>query len=150
MVGLMFIAITFGAKLVTPETVAITRSVLSPIIHHFAQAFLIACSALVPESTATVFGSTVVLTGMVRLVQIPSLRAMLHKMHRERGDIETSDWILSVILPTVLYLALIVSGGALLCGEPWSYMGIALAVTALLILGVLSAWDTLVWIATQV
>jgi len=150
LIGLMFIALTFGAKLVTPETVGLTRWILSPIIYHFAHAFLLACLALVPDNAPLLVGAAAIITAVYRLIKIPILIKQLKKAEQDHHDIELSDWILDIVIPIILYAALTINGLALLNNLEWSQSGIAFSVVALLFLGFMSAWDMLIWMAMQI
>jgi hypothetical protein len=150
LIGLMFIAITFGSKLVTQDTVAMVRSILSPITLHFAQTFLIACAALMPTNNHLIVGIVAIASTLIRLLRMPSLIKQMRKAMVERKTIETSDWILSVAIPVILYLFLISSAVAFLMAAEWSYFGIGLSVISLLTIGIVSSWDMLLWMASRI
>jgi hypothetical protein len=148
--GLMFIAVTFGSRLITKDKLAQADMFLSPICYHFIQVFFLCCVASAPTAGPTVLGLTIMITAAWRLVRIQNSYRMLKTASQESGDIETSDWILSLYLPGALYLLVIAAGLSYLLGLAAAPNLFAGSLICLLMLGVRSAWDTLLWIATKV
>lgn len=150
LVGLMFIAVTFGSRIVTPETISMTRAFFYPIVSHFTQAFLLSCFALAPLQTATMLGLVAIFTAIFRLFAIYGVTRQVVKAHRMQGDIEVTDWLLDIVLPVGNYSLLIYAGFGLLHSGTSAYFCLAISVLGLIFLGLFSAWELLVWIATQV
>ena len=150
LIGLMFIAMTFGSKLITAETAGSAKSILSAIMNHFIHIFLLACMALVPQEGTMFFGIVALTLGALRLVRIPAIAAQLVNTKKQGHPIEVSDWVYSVILPTGIFLLFIVCGIALTQGSDWALNGIGFLAIGLLTLGIVSAWEMLVWMASAV
>jgi hypothetical protein len=150
LIGLMFIALTFGSKLVTDETVALTRAFLSPIIYHFAQAFIISAVALMPCSECRVLGSVTILLAIYRSLGLWHIFKGLKLATSKNHDVERSDWVFGFIFPGILYFLFVLFGAALLMEESWSLIGLGLSVMGIMILGVASAWDMLIWMAAKI
>jgi len=150
LIGLMFIALTFGSKLVTEETTPLTRAFLSPIIYHFAQAFVISSVALIPGAGHHVLGMTSILLALLRISDLPRVRKGLNlATNKEDHDVERSDWIFGIYLPSFFYSMFLLFGVAILMDQSWSLTGLGFSVIGILILGVATAWDTLIWIASK-
>jgi hypothetical protein len=69
---------------------------------------------------------------------------------RASGDLDTSDWVAGIVLPIVLHLLLIASGIGFLRHEPVSLTGLAVTSLGILLIGIYSAWELLVWMAVAV
>ena len=149
LVGLMFIAVTFGSKLViTPETQGQARTFFSPIIYHFAHAFVVACIAVVPAAGSMLLGVIAIGTSLFRIYMLPGLIKTLR--HHHSNEVQISDWIQGLILPLALYGLLIASGVAMCIeGPSWAQYGVAFSVLGLVLLGIVYAWDMLVWMASK-
>ncbi len=149
LVGLMFIAVTFGQKIMTKETAGIARDILSPTFFHFAHAFILASVAMIPsESVMPVTAASLVLATM-RLIHVPKTIRQL-KNAGQTGHIESSDWAFDVVVPAIIYGAFIVCGIATLIGAAWGMYGTTICILSMLILGILAAWDMLLWMATRI
>jgi hypothetical protein len=147
--GLMFVAVTFGSKIVTPEVEGPARGTFSPIIHHFMHAFAISCAALVPGDHTWLIGSATIGVAVVRILTLPIVYRQLRKAEELRFHIERSDWILQITLPLAVYLFFCVSGVGYVIGSAWAVYGIALSVFGILVLGFFAAWHLLFWMAAR-
>lgn len=149
--GLMFIAVTFGSRLITKEKLPQAEAFLSPICYHFIQVFFLCCVALAPTAGPRILGLSIAATAAYRLLRIPRNYSMIKAASRESSsEIETSDWIISLILPGVVYAVLIAAGLAYIFEAAFATSLFAVSLISLLMLGVRGAWDTLLWIATKV
>jgi hypothetical protein len=74
------------------------------------------------------------------------LRALAQK---EDSDIDRSDWVLLVVLPTIVYLSFIAAGIGFLSGKAWAVPVLAASCLVLLLVSARGAWDTLVTIAVM-
>jgi hypothetical protein len=146
--GLMFIAVTFGSKLVTPESVGLARAYLSPIFYHFIHGFFIACVALIPDISLTSFCKVVAAIAIIRLLMFPYTIKQLSKS-KDKTQLETSDWILCIVIPSIVYVLFCVCSIAGIRETAWALYGVSALVLAVLILGVVTAWDNLIWMASR-
>src|SRR4051812_34857524 len=99
LIGLMFIAITFGSKLIGQHTLVAARSILSPIIYHFTHAFILSCVALIPREGAFILSVVSLALGILRLVTLPGLAKQLSLTKKEGHEIELSDWVYGIVIP---------------------------------------------------
>src|SRR5580692_9746483 len=67
LVGLMFVAVTFGSSLVTAETSPTARAFLDPTFTHFVQILFTACLVTIPSMGSRLFGSLLLLIGVLRI-----------------------------------------------------------------------------------
>lgn len=144
----MFIAVTFGSKLITQRSVKAAQAFLSPIINHFGEAFILSCVALIPEQTV-LLGAACIVYSIVRMMKLPHVYYHLkHNEHPE--DIDYTDWLSSLIVPLICHLSFIISSIAFLEGENWGAYGIAISMIGLLFIGIVNAWEMLIWMAYKI
>jgi hypothetical protein len=150
LVGLMFVAVTFGASLVTPETPPNTdsaRAFLDPTFNHFVQVLLTACLIQIPTLSATLLGVVLLLLSALRTTSLFWVYRRLVESHRLHGDMELLDWLSGVVFPLLAYLLLGATGAGFLAGYARAFDGLAIVTIAMLLIGVYGAWELLVWLA---
>jgi hypothetical protein len=148
--GLMFVAVTFGASLVTRETAQSTRAFLDPTYMHFVQVLLTACVLTVPTMGPGFLGSLLILVGGLRLAGLRSVFRHYLEAQRQYGDIDTSDWVISIVLPLLCHLVLMATGAAFVLREAAALTGLAVVTVVLLFVGIHGAWELFVWMALAV
>ena len=149
--GLMFIAITFGARLITHEKLPYVDAFFSPICYHFVQVFILCAVALVPVAGPKTLGATIVLMTSWRFLQLAAMFRLTRKAAAETpSDVDRSDWILGLILPAAVYLLLIATGVCYFLGIAAAPALFAISLLCLLTIALRRAWDMLLWIATKV
>jgi len=148
--GLMFVAVTFGSSLARQQPTATTRAFLDPVFAHFVQVFLIGCAVVVPTMTGTALGTILIAMALSRAVRMISVFGHLRRAHAASGDLELSDWLLSVVAPVLAHLLLAATGVGFLLDEPAAFNGLAAVVVSLLFIGIVGAWELLLWVATVV
>jgi hypothetical protein len=145
--GLMFVAITFGANLVTPENVPTARSFIDPTLNHFVQVLLTACLLTIPTMGPTLLGVLVIVVGAFRITWLVKIYRHMSAAQRSNGDVELSDWVSGIIVPFMTYALLIVTGAGFIAGYVAAFNGLAIATATSLMNGILSAWELMVWMA---
>jgi hypothetical protein len=148
--GLMFIAVTFGSRLITHEKLEYVEAFFSPICDHFIQAFLLCAVALIPIAGPRVLGATIMLTTGFRIVQLTRTCRLTKAASQESHDIETSDWVLGLILPAAVYVSLIATSVCYLLRSPAAPGLFAISLLCLLVIALRRVWEMLLWIATKV
>jgi hypothetical protein len=149
--GLMFIAITFGARLITHEKLPYVDAFFSPISYHFVQVFVLCAVALMPIAGPKTLGATIVLTTAWRFLELATTYRLTRKSSAEQAsDIDRSDWILGLILPAAVYLAFVAAGVCYFFGSAAAPALFAISLLCLLVIALRRAWEMLLWIATKV
>jgi hypothetical protein len=148
--GLMFIAVTFGSSLVTRETASYTRAFLDPTYLHFVQVLLTSCLLTVPTLGPGFLGGVLFVVGAFRFVRLHWVFGRYRDAQRRHGDIELSDWVMSIALPLLCYLSLMATGAGFLLGHAVALSGLAAVNLALLFIGIHGAWELFVWMAVAV
>jgi hypothetical protein len=147
LVGLMFVAVTFGASLVTEQTSASARAFLDPTFTHFVQILLTACLIAIPTMGPTLLGVLLLLISALRIASLVRVYGHMKQAQRTHNDIELSDWLMGIALPLLCYLLLGATGVAFLAGYAVAFDALAIVTVALLLNGVFGAWELLVWMA---
>ena len=149
LIGLMFVAVTFGASLLTPETTTTARSFLDPTFAHFVQVLFTACLIVIPTMSPMLLG--VLLLAVAALRGSVLLRVVRHmrEAQQRHNDIEWSDWLSGVIVPAFAYLLLAASGVAFVSNYAIAFTGLVVVTLVTLMNGVLGAWELMVWMAVS-
>ena len=145
--GLMFISLTFGAKIVKTDNLDKVDIFYSSVCYHFMQVFLLCCVGSIPIDDCHALGAVSILSGLWRVSRIPGIYRSISALHRENKSIELFDWLVSMILPMALYLYYFTAGVAFLMELPWAAQLFAYTLISQVLLGMRAAWDMLVWTA---
>jgi hypothetical protein len=145
--GLMFIAVTFGASLLTRERQAFARAFLSPIYFHFVQVLLTAALLTVPTLGRMALGIVFIALAAWRLANLAWVFRRYWEAHRKSRNVDLSDWVLGIALPFACHGLLLATAIGFLMGVEASFTGLAIVTLGLLLVGIQGAWEQLVWIA---
>jgi hypothetical protein len=148
--GLMFVAVTFGASLVTRETAQTSRSFLDPTYQHFMQVLLTACLMTVPGIRPTLLGLLLCAVGLLRVASLWRVFGHYREAQRRAGDVEASDWVMAIVLPLLCHLWLVATGAAFVEGAGLAFPSLAAVTLTLLFVGIHGAWELFVWMALAV
>lgn len=149
LVGVLFVAVSLGAHLVSAETATEISTFVTPILFSFLSVLGIACLMLVPTEAPAFIAAGLLAVGAVglgRVVQV--LRGMLRLTTRQ--VIHRSHWLWHVSLPGLSYALLAGTAAGLLADEPaLGLPGVAAAVVMLLFNGIWRSWELVLWIAQR-
>jgi len=149
--GLTFVAVTLGSTLIKKDNLEQINIYISPICFHFIHVFFLCCIMAVPGTNPTLIAGAAILSALWRLTKMPRAYSVVHAgAKKDDTEIDISDWVTVLLLPTTVYLALIVTGIGFLLDKPWAIYILAASCLALLLGSARGAWDTLVWIAATV
>ena len=148
--GLMFVAVTFGASLVNDENAATMRAFVDPPLFHFMHVITTACVFVMPSMSPTVFGALILAGAGARSLGLAWVYRHYRRAHKERGDMEASDWLIGIVLPGISFALLMLGGIGLLVGLGPSLTIVAGATLAVLIIGMRSAWELMLWLVAEV
>src|SRR5438093_1187205 len=90
LVGLMFVAVTFGASASPIEASDTTRSFIDPTFTHFVQVLVTACLMLVPSMTPALLGGLLLALGLLRMVALIRVYAHMKAAQKRHADLEAS------------------------------------------------------------
>jgi len=148
LVGLMFLAIALGSRLLNQEAVPGLRVFLTPTLIHFVYVLIIATVGLTPILTRVPLGVLLVLAGLLSFGQALNQVPYMRRQQRE-GKLDRGDWAWYLVTPVVSYLLLMGTGVGLLLRNSQALTGLALATIVLLVLGIRNAWDMVVFFAVK-
>jgi hypothetical protein len=141
LVGLMFVAVTFGSSVVKRASDATSvRSFLDPTFTHFVQVLFTACLMTIPTMGPRLLGVLLVAIGVVRTAALVRVHRHMREAQRVHNDIELSDWITGIALPLLCYLLLGATGVGFLAGHAAAFSALAVVTIAILLIGVFGAW----------
>ncbi|HEX4403498.1 MAG TPA: hypothetical protein VH560_01640 [Polyangia bacterium] len=148
LVGLMFVAVTFGSNIIRPETSATARSFIDPTFTHFVQVLFMSCLVVVPTMRPGLFGLLLLTMSVLRFAAL--FRVHRHMRHAQRlhNDIELSDWISGIVVPVICYSLLGLTGARFIEGT-FAFSALAIVTIAILMLGVFGAWELMLWMALK-
>jgi hypothetical protein len=147
LVGLMFVAVTFGSSLVTPQTSASARAFLDPTFTHFVHVLVTSCLIVIPTMGWTLLGALLLMVGALRTAALVGVYRHMREAQRVNQDIELSDWVTGVALPLLCYLALCAIGAAFVARVTAAFNALAIVTITILLTGVFGAWELMVWMA---
>ena len=147
LIGLMFVAITFGAGLMSGQATPSVRAFIDPPFTHFVTVLLTACLMLIPTMSPTVLGGALVLVMLLRTAALFRVKRTMREAHARFGDIELSDWMMGVVLPFCCYVGLVAAGFGFLTLKAAAFDVLAVVIIVVLLLGVFGAWELMIWLA---
>jgi hypothetical protein len=145
LVGLMFVAVTFGASLVKPETANVARAFIDPPFRHFVQVLFTSCLVVIPRMPPWLLGAMVAGVGAMRAVYLVRVAGHMRTAHAANGDIELSDWMSLIVMPAICHALLVASGVGLIVGATWALCTLAIATITILLVGAFGAWELTLW-----
>lgn len=147
LLGLVFVAASFVASRVNPETAASgVRMFVTPTIIHFTAVLVIAALITIPTQTYASLGGLLGLGGVVGLGNAGGTGLQLWQHHQRHTSVIHRDWVWRVCLPILGYLLILGTAIGLLLRTTQVLNGLALAVIVFLLIGVRNAWDLVLWI----
>jgi hypothetical protein len=147
LIGLMFVAVTFGASMVSSQSATSARAFLDPPFTHFVTVLFASCLMLIPTMRSTLLGALLVAVTLLRAVALVGIARRMRQAHQRYSDVELSDWLMGVVLPAASYAGLVATGGAFFAGWAEAFNGLAVVVILVLLLGIFGAWELILWLA---
>src|ERR1700737_1974885 len=148
LVGLMFVAISLGSRLITERSVPALRVWVHPTLIHFIYVLVIATIIMVPTLTRSPRGILLVFAGLLSFGNALRVVPYMRKQQREQ-EADRGDWVWYLIVPSISYLLFVGTGIGLLLGDNRALNGLASAIILLLVNGIRNAWDMVVWITIK-
>jgi hypothetical protein len=145
LVGLMFVAVTFGSNLVKPETAETARSFIDPSFRHFVQVLFTACLAVIPGLAPWLLGLSLVGVGVLRGGGLVRTYRHMRLAHRANNDVELSDWISAIVVPALCHALLLATGVGFVVGWEAAFDALAIVTIVILMVGVFGAWELILW-----
>lgn len=148
MVGLLFVAVSVGARAFSQNRRGAVRIFLTASVVHFSSCLATSLIVLAPIADQFVQDGAIVLCGVFGVAySAMAWRDTAHDGLRARIDLEDRTWY--ALLPAVAYVAEAGAGTALFMRTNPSCYALAAAVGSLLLIAIHNAWDITVWSVTR-
>ena len=150
LMGLMFVALSFGLQLIDHQTRDNVQNFVTPSIVYFTSVVLIAGVMLVPTYMPTMLAVILGVGGAAGCGRTLFAARTLIAIAKRHGDFNTWDWLAQIILPVVSYLLMILA--AFDFTTTWwstAFLGLWLSVLLMLICGISNTWSLVTWIIEQ-
>jgi hypothetical protein len=148
LIGLLFVAVSLGASLVSADTQAAITPFVTPSLFYFLSVLGVAAMMLVPAESRLLIAGLLLAVGtygLGRMVVI--IRGM--KLSAQTQALDHGHWKWHAAIPGLSY-ALVAATAIWLWSAPdASLLGLALATVLLLLSGIWRSWDLVLWIAHQ-
>jgi hypothetical protein len=131
LIGLLFVSITLGSGLSTPQALNGARAFLTP--------------TLAPWPSAWPIGIILGVCGLAGLVN--QVYVILKQFKLDIASLDWLDWALFSAVPALGYASLIAGAAGLIAERSSAPYAIAGAITLLLFAGIFGAWDLTLWIS---
>jgi hypothetical protein len=145
LIGLLFVAISLGAGLSTPQGLDATRAFLTPTLILFGGVLFECMAVLPPWPSAWPVGIILGLCGLTGLVL--QIHVILKQRKLNFASLDWLDWTLFSFVPALGYASLIAGAAGLIAEKSFAPYAIAAAITLLLLAGIYGAWSVTLWIA---
>jgi len=148
LIGLIFVVVTLMQDRSRSSVLAGSKLYMGPVVLHVSFALVLSAAALTPGITSRAFAVvTAVLAALGLLRGVQSIVG-INGLKGEDEPHWTDVWFYGVI-PTGLSLTLGVVAGGFWGGQEWAVNGVALIITALLLLSIRNEWDLVTWLAPR-
>ena len=148
MVALLFVTASIATGVFTAARRAPLRVFLSATIVHFSSVLAASLVILAPIQSRILLGPLLLACGIFGLAySLLTWRDTVRDGLSASIDLEDRTWY--VLLPIACYLFEIGSGGLILWRTHDGCVGLAVAMSMLLVIGIHNAWDITVWTITR-
>jgi hypothetical protein len=146
LVALLFVAVSIGASILSPEHTGATRTYMSPVVFHYTAVLFISLIALIPTQTPDSLALSVGALAAVGLVT--SIVISYRVAHVAKHYLE--DDFAYGILPAVAYAAALVAAMLFIYQSAAAPNVLAGALLLLLVVNIRNAWDLMLAFARRV
>jgi len=141
--GLTFVVITLSAGARRVNALGL-HTFVTPTIVHFGAVLAVAAYLSMPRHGIPSLSFGLGAAGIAGLVYAGAIGGGMRRLGSDYSPV-AEDWIWNVILPAIVYGALLVEALLIWRWPRQSMYGVAAAVVLLMIIGIHNAWDIAVW-----
>lgn len=146
LVALLFVAVSVGAGLLTPQRASATRTFMSPVVFTYTNILFLSLVALIPTQTPEVLGVIIAVAAVGSLAY--SLFIFARLLRSDMADLP--DRLAYGATPVVAYCAGLVASYLLLTGAVTAGLDtVAGAALLLLVVNIRNAWDLMLAMARR-
>jgi hypothetical protein len=149
LIGLIFVAISFGARLVPTQAETAVRAFVTPTVIHFGLVLILSILTLIPAYTNQSLAVMLIFIGGIGILYSARVMRQMLLHHEKQQALNMHHWKWHLIFPVTCYFLIFGSGLALFPSFLWMLNVLALAVTGLIFIGLRNAFDLMMWIAHQ-
>jgi len=144
LVALLFVAVSVGASVLTPQRASATRTFMSPVVFHYSNILFLSLVMLVPGQTSKLLGAIIAVAAVGSLVYSVVIVVRVFRSHAA----DLADRLAYGSVPMVSYAAGIVVAWLLLTGRAAAGLNLlAGAALLLLLINIRNAWDVMLALA---
>ena len=146
LVALLFVAVSVGASLISPDRSTATRTFMSPVVFHYSSILLLSLIALIPNLTPPALAFAIALLAVIgmsytTIVMVGLARASIS---------DAADRLGYGLIPLAAYLGMLAAAGVVFVETPLSADILAGALLLLLAVNIRNAWDLLLAFARRI
>ena len=138
LLALLFVAVSLGAGFLSDSKAGATRAFFSPVVVHFSAVFFLSAIALVPGHRTVFFAAVI---GACALAGLAVSLFTTIQLMRHNWTNYKQDHLAYGLLPTVSYVALLVTADMVWTESEYAVDVLAGALLVLLLVNVRNAWD---------
>jgi hypothetical protein len=146
LIGLLFVAITLGAGLSSPQGADATHAFLTPTLIWFSGALFECMAVLLPWTSVWPVGIILGLLGLAGLAYQAYVVLKQRKVDFVSPD--RFDWAVLSVAPMLANASLIAGAAGLIADKRFALYAIAGAIMLLLLSGIYGAYSVTLWIAS--
>jgi len=147
LIGLIFVVVTLMQDKPRSTMMAGARLYMGPVVLQVSFVLVLSAAALTPDIAPrdyAIVAAVVALWGIFRGVQST---VGIRKLNWQEDPPHWTDQWFYGVFPTILSLGVAEVAWAFWIGEPWAVHGVAVAITAILLLSIRNEWDLVTWLA---
>jgi hypothetical protein len=149
LIGLIFVVISLMGDRPRSSVLAGSRLYMGPIVLSVSFVLALSAAALTPGITSSWFAAITALVALWGLYRGVSSFVVLKGLAGKEREVHWSDSWFYGVFPTLLYLAMGAVALAFWEGWSWAHDGIAVLITAVLLLAIRNEWDLITWLAPK-
>ena len=146
LIGAMFVVLSIGSAMLTPERSLAIRAFFTATVVHLASVLLGGLLTLVPGLDDRIFAALLAIGSLIvlgfSLYVVPVIR-------RHGTNIVAEDWFWYAASPILAYLTALAAAAGIVLGWHGSLDLLAASLVLLLITGIRNAWDLIIFLVTH-
>ena len=146
LMALLFVAVSVAPHVVASRPREGVRAFVTPVVTHFAAAFVASAVMLVPGISESILGVLLLFGGLAGLVYLFGIG--VHGRWRA-SKLERDDWIWYVLLPYASYAMVLGAGICLWLHRSLGLDAVCVAVLLQIVAGIRNAWDLILFMVQQ-
>jgi hypothetical protein len=146
--GLTFVVIALIREAMQGVRPSGLGAYVTPTIVHFCGVLALAAFLSMPHQHVATLSAGLALAGIAGLIYGGSVAGNM-RAHGGQYIPVREDWIFNVVLPSLVYAALLAMAFLIWRYPKEALYGVAVATLGLLLIGIRNAWDIAVWMSVQ-